>query len=142
MKKTVLMMTLCVGLSACGNNNAKSEQQQANKPMTDVVEVLYFHGKQRCPTCKAIEQETKELVLTNFTNETKSGKLVFKELDITENESLAEKYQVTWSSLILVEHDKGEETVENLTTFAFENARKSPDIFKQGLADKIKEMLN
>ena len=32
MKKTVLMMTLCVGLSPCGNNNAKSEQQQANVP--------------------------------------------------------------------------------------------------------------
>ena len=26
------------------------------------VEVLYFHGKQRCTTCKAIEKYTKEVV--------------------------------------------------------------------------------
>lgn len=142
MKKTFLMMTLCIGLSACGSNNGKSEKQQENKTETDVVEVLYFHGKQRCPTCKAIERETKELVSTAFANEVKDGKLVFKALDIDENESLAEKYQATWSSLILVEHGHGKEEVEDMTKFAFSNARKSPEAFKNGLTDRIKEMLD
>ena len=142
MKKAFLMMALYIGLSACGSNNAKSEQQQGNKPETDVVEVLYFHGKQRCPTCKAIEKETKEVVSTTFANELNERKLVFKSLDIEENEALAEKYQITWSSLVLVDYDNGEEKVEDMTKFAFGNARKSPETFKNGLTDKIKEMLN
>lgn len=91
---------------------------------------------------KAIEQETKELVSTTFADEVKNGKLVFKTLDIEENEALAEKYQITWSSLILVDYDNGKEKVEDMTKFAFGNARKSPETFKNGLTDKIKEMLN
>jgi len=141
MKKTFWMMTLCLGLFACGNST-ESKKQQESKTVTDGVEVLYFHGKQRCPTCKAIEQETKELVSTTFANEVKNGKLVFKTLDIEENEELAEKYQITWSSLVLVDYNNGKEKVEDMTKFAFSNARKSPETFKNGLTDKIKEMLN
>lgn len=141
MKKTFWMMTLCLGLFACENNTV-SKKQQENKTVTDGVEVLYFYGKQRCPTCKAIEQETKELVSTTFADEVKNGKLLFKTLDIEENEALAEKYHITWSSLVLVDYDNGEEKVEDMTKFAFGNARKSPETFKNGLTDKIKEMLN
>lgn len=141
MKKTFWMMTLCLGLFACENNTV-SKKQQENKTVTDGVEVLYFYGKQRCPTCKAIEQETKELVSTTFADEVKNGKLLFKTLEIEENEALAEKYQITWSSLVLVDYDNGEEKVEDMTKFAFGNARKSPETFKNGLTDKIKEMLN
>lgn len=141
MKKAFWMMTLCLGLFACGNNT-ESKKQQENKTVTDGVEVLYFYGKQRCPTCKAIEQETKELVSTTFADEVKNGKLVFKTLDIEENEALAEKYQITWSSLVLVDYDNGKEKAEDMTQFAFSNARKSPETFRNGLTDKIKEMLN
>lgn len=142
MKKAFVMTTLCLGLFACGNNNAGSGEQQENKPKTEMVEVLYFHGKQRCPTCRAIEKETKELVSTTFADDMKKGKLIFKTLDIDENEAIADKYQVTWSSLILVDYDGGKEKYEDMTKFAFGNARKSPDAFKNGLAEKIKEMLN
>lgn len=141
MKKAFWMMTLCLGLFACGNNT-ESKKLQENKTVTDGVEVLYFYGKQRCPTCKAIEQETKELVSTTFADEVKNGKLVFKTLDIEENEALVEKYQITWSSLVLVDYDNGKEKAEDMTQFAFSNARKSPETFRNGLTDKIKEMLN
>ena len=33
------------------------------------VEVLYFHGKQRCVTCKAIEKYTREVVYTDFADQ-------------------------------------------------------------------------
>lgn len=72
----------------------------------------------------------------------KEGKLIFKTLDIDENEAFADKYQVTWSSLILVDYDNGKEKHEDMTKFAFGNARKAPDTFKNGLAERIREMLN
>ncbi len=142
MKKVLLILTLCVGMFACSGGKSKSvaENQQTKK---DAVEVLYFHGAQRCATCMAIEKNTKELVETAYAEPLKSGKLVFRSVDITKEEALAERYEVSWSSLILVDYDKsGKESATNLTEFAFGNARTSPDKFKQGLSARITEMLN
>ena len=50
----------------------------------DHVEVLYFHGKQRCATCMAIEKNAKEVVEVQFANELKNGTLVFRTIDISD----------------------------------------------------------
>lgn len=142
MKNVLLILTLCVGMVACSGGKTKSvaENQQTKK---DVVEVLYFHGAQRCATCMAIEKNTKELLEAAYAEQLKSGKLVFSSVDITKEEALAERYEVSWSSLILVDYDKsGNESATNLTEFAFGSARTAPDKFKQGLSARITEMLN
>ena len=51
----MLMMAMCLGMFACGNSNAKSNKATEEQSQKDRVEVLYFHGKQRCATCMAIE---------------------------------------------------------------------------------------
>ncbi|MBR5822554.1 MAG: thioredoxin, partial [Paludibacteraceae bacterium] len=106
MKKVFLMVALCVGMVACGSGNAKNESKAEKQVKKDVVEVLYFHGKQRCATCMAIEKSTKELVESAFAEKLKNGDLVFKSVNITEEETLADKYEVSWSSLIIVDYDK------------------------------------
>ncbi len=143
MKKELLMIALCMGMVACGNGNARNETKAEKKVKKDVVEVLYFHGKQRCATCVAIEKNAKELLESTFADKLKSGKLVFKSVDITEEETLADKYEVSWSSLIIVDYDKnGKEEATNMTEFAFGNARTNPDNFKKGVAEQISTMLN
>ena len=143
MKKVFLMVALCVGMVACGNGNAKNESKAEKQVKKDVVEVLYFHSKQRCATCMAIEKNTKELVESAFAEKLKNGGLVFKSVNITEEETLADKYEVSWSSLIIVDYDKnGKEETANLTEFAFGNARTNPDNFKKGVAEQINKMLN
>ena len=102
--------------------------------------MLFFYGRQRCLTCKAIERATEEFLNVEFADELGNGRLVFRKLAIDDNEALAEKYRVTWTSLVVVGHCRGDEKVENLTEFAFANARKSPDAFKKGLYDKIIEL--
>lgn len=142
MKNVLLILTLCVGMVACSGGKTKSvaENQQTK---IDVVEVLYFHGAQRCATCMAIEKNTKALVESAYAEPLKSGKLVFRSVDITKDEALAERYKISWSSLILVDYDKsGKESATNLTEFAFGNARNAPDKFKAGLSKRITEMLN
>ena len=107
------------------------------------MEVLYFHGKQRCATCIAIEKNTKDLIDSTFAERLNNGELVFKSVDITKEEALADKYEVSWSSLIIVDYDKsGKEEVTNLTEFAFGNARTNSDKFKNGVAEQINTMLN
>lgn len=142
MRKVLVILTLCMGMVACSGSKRESvaENRQTNKA---VVEVLYFHGAQRCATCMAIEKNTKELVETAYAEPLKSGKLVFRSVDITKEEALAERYEVSWSSLIFVDYDKsGNESAANLTEFAFGNARTAPDKFKEGLSERITEMLN
>ena len=130
-------------LLACGEkSNAVTVKEQSGK-VKDFVEVLYFHGKQRCVTCRSIEQNTKELLESKFQRQMKEGKVVYRVIDIskTENAQIAEKYEVTWSSLFLVQHKNGKEKAENLTEFAFGHSRTQPEVFKKGLAEKINQAL-
>ncbi len=142
MKKAILLMTLCLSLFACGSGNSKRQESNDRDNTKDRIEVLYFHGKQRCATCMAIEQQTKETLEGQFADELKNGSLIFRVIDISqsENEALADKYQVTWSSLLVCRWKEGKESSENLTEFAFANARTAPDTFKAGLAARIREL--
>ena len=135
-------MLLSLGLFACGGGNSKTQKSNDADNTKDRIEVLYFHGKQRCATCMAIEQRTKETLEEQFADELKAGSLLFRVIDISqpENEALADKYQVTWSSLFVCRWKAGRETPENLTEFAFGNARTAPDTFKAGLAARIREL--
>lgn len=54
---------------------------------------------------------------------------------------MAEKYEVTWSSLFIVQHKGGKEMVENLTEFAFGHSHTRPKVFKAGITEKIRKAL-
>ena len=142
MKRIVFWMMLSLGLSACGGGNSKTQKNNDADNTKDRIEVLYFHGKQRCATCMAIEQRTRETLEEQFADELKNGSIVFRVIDISqpENEALVDKYEVTWSSLFVCRWKAGRETPENLTEFAFGNARKAPEAFKGGLAARIREL--
>lgn len=107
------------------------------------VEVLYFHGKQRCATCRAIEKYAKEVVHTDFAELVKSGKVRFKEVDIAtpEGEKLADKYRVSWSSLYVNGWKDGKEERNDMTRFAFQNARNKTDEFKKEVKNTITRLL-
>ena len=133
MKKTVLLALMCLFALAV----------TAQAQVKERVEVLYFHGKQRCATCMAIEKYAREVVSQDFADEQKSGKVVFKVVDIstTEGKKLAKSYRVTWSSLFINRWKDGKEQRGNITEFSFKNARKNTEEFKKGVRDKIKEGL-
>lgn len=115
----------------------------AQTKVKDHVEVMYFHGKQRCVTCMAIEKNAREVVEKDFAKEVKSGKVVFKIVDIStaEGAKIAKDYRVTWSSLFVNGLRNGKETRNDMTQFAFKNARKHADEFKKGVKEKIKKQL-
>lgn len=155
MYRFIFVLAICLGMTACGGSGVKNgtsgttvgqQQSQSQSKLQDTgdrVEVLYFHGKKRCATCMAIEKNTKEVVEEQFADELGNGTVVFRIIDISdpENEEIAEKYEVTWSSLFVSRWKDGKETYENLTEYAFANARTSPETFKSGLTGKINELL-
>lgn len=127
---------MLLSLVSCSNAQNKQSQSSNN---SDVLEVMYFHGKQRCMTCLAIESLTREVLNADFAEQMKNGKIVFKVIDISteDGEKIADSYEITWSSLLL---NKNGKTV-NLTDMAFGYARSQPDTFKALLKEEINKSL-
>ena len=144
MKNLFYTLIAAILLISCGNGTEKkTETASTDVKQADRIEVLYFHGAQRCVTCKAIEANTKALLDSLYSNEIASGKIVYKIIDISqkENEEVADKYEVTWSSLFVNRWKNGTEEVNNMTEFGFANAKSDPDSFKNGIKSKIDELL-
>lgn len=128
---TIALLFMSIVLSACAQTDSPKTVSTAE---SDGIEVLYFHGKQRCATCIAIETQTKQAV-----EELGDNRLTMRTIDISkkENESIVEKYEVAWSTLIVVKGDN----VLNLTDLGFSLARNNPDGFRERLKSEIKQLL-
>ena len=117
-------------------------QAQDNKTTGNPkVEIFYFHATMRCPTCLAIEEQTRKTLDENFAEDIKAGtvKLTVLNLEEKENEALTKKFEIGWSSLILYVPESGKSV--NLTEDAFAKARSNPDEFRGELQKAIKELL-
>ncbi|MCQ2320368.1 MAG: thioredoxin family protein [Bacteroidales bacterium] len=134
--KIKLLSSLClfILLTGCGNT---TNQKEKNNSSNDTLHVYCFYGKQRCPTCIAIEKFTQELIEQQYATDIKTGRIKFQSVSIDENEALADKYEVAWSSLIL---DKNG-TINNLTDMGFKYARNNPNEFKARLEAEIDKLL-
>ena len=124
------VLTLTCLFSACGGGDSqKNEQTQTTVSDTAraPIEIMYFYGKQRCVTCRAIEQVVVELTQNELREAIASGQVHFRAIDWTQETALAERYEVAWSSLII--DCNGE--VTNLTEQAFAYARQQPDKLKE-----------
>lgn len=137
--KKILILLLFVGFAACGPSPKNRVAAQVTR--TEGVEVLSFHARKRCPTCTAIERLTRETIETRFATQLADGALALRVVDIGAQEALADEYGVTWSSLLVVRRKDGRETVDDLTSFAFANARTNPEKFKAELEARIERLL-
>jgi hypothetical protein len=133
MKRITSILILVAILAGCGRNSKKAENAVQVAADTTVVNVYYFHGKQRCKTCIAVGDIAKQTVETAFAD---NNKVRFVEVNTSEkgNDALIEKYEVTWNALIIA---KGENYVE-ITDQAFATAVSNP----QALENLIKQEIN
>jgi hypothetical protein len=70
MKNLFYTLIAAILLISCGNSTEKkTETASTDVKQADRIEVLYFHGAQRCVTCKAIEVNTKALLDSLYSNE-------------------------------------------------------------------------
>lgn len=140
-------------LSACGQK-AKTDAKVTNAetdPSQEVVldgkkyvEVLVFHGVKQCETCLAIKKHTQEIVDEKFAARTASHPVIFRIVDFSkpENTGLADKYEIAWTSVVLVKHDAdGKEQVNNIGRFAIENALDNTDLYRRKLEEEINKLL-
>ncbi|MBR5168409.1 MAG: thioredoxin [Salinivirgaceae bacterium] len=138
MKKKLILM-ICIALTAMISACAQSADNKNVATNEDALKLYYFHGQQRCATCRAIEETAKELFDNQFVDEQQNGKLIFSVIDIStpDGEKMADHYKVAFSSLVI---DKCG-SVNNLTDMAFRYARTDPDTFKARLKSEIEKLL-
>ena len=138
-KELLLIFSLVLTITACAADT-KGKTTSAAK---NGVEVLYFHGPMRCRTCVAIEKATKELIDSQFANDVKSGKLVYKEVDLgtKEGEKIGDRYEIAFSSLLIVKKEGGKEKVINLTEDGFKYAVSDKAKLQSIISARLKELL-
>ncbi len=140
MKKLfILALSVAAFMTSCGaqpegQSSAETRTATEMKIEEGTVQVLYFHTKQRCITCRAIEEQT-IAALKELNN--KSVKLRIVDVSSEEGEPIADKYKVMFSSLFL---DNGK-SAEDLTKMAFRYARTDADTFKKNLKEEIAKKL-
>lgn len=140
--KSLKLLVLLMASFAVASCQGKANNQSDNSIEADSgspVTIYYFHGEHRCPTCIAIENETRAAMEINLKKEVENGKVELQVLNADEgrNKQICEKYGVYGSTLLLV---KGNKTV-NLTNMAFSNARRNPDQFREELANEVKKLI-
>lgn len=121
MKRTFFITALLIFLLfSCKNDTKKNNKTTVDKSISK-IEVIDFHSTHRCMTCNAIEENTKYTLKKYFLVELKDKKITFKTINVDEkaNESIAEKFEATGTSLFLNVISKGKEKQVNLTDFAF-----------------------
>jgi len=137
MKKTsVFLIAILFSVLAFGQNEeVKSKNSKLN--------IYYFHRTQRCQTCLSIEENTKNTLEQYFANELSEGVIAFHVIDYEGDEDidLIVKYNADAPTLYLTKVKKGKETTKNLTDFAFNYSLHNADKYKNGLRDKINELL-
>lgn len=84
-------------------------ESPARETASDKVIVYYVHSTFRCVTCNEIERLTKALVETEFAEDLTAGRIEWREADYQADESLAKRYQVLSSCVVVVNLQGGKE---------------------------------
>jgi hypothetical protein len=139
MKKLLVFFFAAVMLSACqtGQKPANVESGEPDLLSQADVTVFYFHGKQRCVTCLTVQEVTQQAMIERFANN-KDVQFVEIDFSIPENEPLAEKYEIVFSSLIVATP----ESYVDITEQAFDLALSKPEVLKDLIEKEVKTLLN
>lgn len=138
MKKVFLTLAVAIialSIGSCGNS--KTNEGEKNTPelatITEkTIQILYFHGERRCPTCIKVGEVSLNLYNTKYAS---NSTVVYKEVNIDkeENKAIAEKYQIAGSSLLI--DVNGE--VKNITVDAFKYGKTDPSQLEKIMSDII-----
>jgi len=110
-------MLICLPLVLCFTGEitgemitAKNLPRSAPKAVEKIGEIkivaYYFHGNQRCYTCRTIEQYSKEAIEKNFAKELTTKQVVFQPINVEqpENRHYIRDYQLVSKSLVIVRY--------------------------------------
>jgi hypothetical protein len=134
---------LLIPIFACNQKHEQPQLINEKSGETAKLEVRYFHPTIRCTVCNAVENNTIKLLKESFNPQIESGTITFSSynLEIDSNQALVEKYQISFSSLLLIRKDSLDEVITDFTDKAFQYAQVKPDKFAELLKSEINKNL-
>jgi hypothetical protein len=135
----LVLMTGIILFASC-SENSKNKSTENKKDSTELIGVYYFHGKNRCKTCIAVGNISKNTVKKYFGND---KAVVFHEVNVEldSNKDISNEFQVRGSGLSIKYREKNGMFKEDLTELAFLNALTNPDTVENTLKAKIEAIL-
>jgi hypothetical protein len=126
-------------------NHTPDQAQLINQKSGQIakLEVLCFHPTIRCTACNAVENNTIKILKESFNAQIENGTIKFASYNLEEevNKPLVEKYQISFSSLLLVKHNSLNEVITDFTDKAFQYAQVKPIKFAELLKAEINKNL-
>jgi hypothetical protein len=99
-------------VQSSGNAALAEKATSEDSSASEQIIAYYFHGDRRCTTCLKIEAYTDEALKEKFAEELKTGKLVWRSVDISapENKHFVKDYQLVSQSVVLSAVQDGKQT--------------------------------
>lgn len=134
--KILAIIVLMLGMLSCQQKPA-FEASEPVMPEAGQTAVYYFRTNFICETCEAIEDIVQDELTTKYADELKSGKLVFKQLNLDDQATadFALQFDVVFKSLLIMKPD----TVINLTNEAFLYALPNPAKLRELLDQSLED---
>ncbi len=116
-KKVISRLLLCFALVSIGFVLGKEATLRRVSLMPrqdasisgDQVLVYYMYPAIRCVTCNKIEQAARDVVHDDYAEAVKGGRLKWREVNISEEDDLAGRYNVASSMVVVVRLKEGRE---------------------------------
>jgi hypothetical protein len=105
-----------------------------------VLNIYFFHLTDRCDACTAIETNTKIVLDEYYKTQIENGTIKFLSFNIDkkENKAVTDKYQISYTSLLLVRSDG---TITDFTNTSINYANTNPLKFQALLKSEIDKNL-
>lgn len=143
MNRFILLAAVLLAAVSCTGNSRNTAEATSVERLSDRVEIIYFHSKRRCATCKAIEGIAKEVTDSIAGIHHGNKAVLFRSVDISDshNDDIAAEYEAAGSKLIVAGYADGRGDICDMTQYAFANARRSPESFRKALTAEIEKRL-
>jgi hypothetical protein len=140
-KKTVWLFFLSGSLSFSA---LRAQTTSTPVPAAIRLDVVYFHAPNRCPTCVATENNTKNILEKHFKTQLSKGLITFSSLDLKEakNEAMVLKYEIVFPTLLILKKQGKKELKTDFSTTAFQYAYTEPGKYEKLLLAEMRNQLN
>jgi thioredoxin-related protein len=103
----IAFILISIGFALGKHSTFKKLVQEKNTDKASLVRVYYMHGTMRCTTCNSIQRMTEQLLEDKYLQEMVDDKIEFAEVNFQENETLAKRFDVIASCVVVAKIQAG-----------------------------------
>lgn len=140
-----VIITILVAAAMALTTAGPGQPVKDGKPDPDTrYTAYYFHGKIRCETCLKIEKLSEAALRQSFAELFRQSRLTWQSLntDLPENVHFRKDFNLSTSSLVLVQESGGKVTRFRLVDQVWDWIQEPDDVFRQKVEEAAAEFMS